>query len=114
MRIIKFRAWIQKLTGGYMAYQGEPDLATLESFIFHYGDKPLEQFTGCYDKNNKEIFEGDIVNGLSFNGSYKYGQVIYQGNQFIIIPIGKISEGTSDDFNSCEVIGNIHQNPELL
>jgi hypothetical protein len=43
MRTIKFRAWDESQK--YMAYQGTPDLETLQSFIFHFGDKPLMQFT---------------------------------------------------------------------
>jgi hypothetical protein len=49
MREIKFRAWDE--SQNYMAYQGTPDLETIQSFMHHFGDKLLMQFTGIKDKN---------------------------------------------------------------
>jgi len=63
MREIKFRAWDRN--NKYMAYQGTPDIETLESFIFHFGDCILMQYTGLKDKNGVEIYEGDVL-------QYKY------------------------------------------
>lgn len=53
-----FRCW-QENTNNYV-YQGNPDLETLSSFIFHYGKKELEQWTTLEVKGVK-LFEGDIV-----------------------------------------------------
>ena len=58
-REIKFRAWGE--SQNYMAYQGTPDLETIQSFMHHFGDKKLLQFTGLKDYNGKEIYDGDIV-----------------------------------------------------
>ncbi len=79
-----------------------------------YDNVVFDQFVGMFDIHGKEIYENDIVNGLSFNGSYKYGKVVYYQYGFTIIPIGKFSEGFSDDFERCEIIGNIHENKDLL
>ncbi len=59
MRKIKFRAWDESQK--YMAIQGTPDLETIQRFFFHFGGCQLMQFTGLYDKNGIEIYEGDIL-----------------------------------------------------
>jgi uncharacterized phage protein (TIGR01671 family) len=75
------------------------------------------QFTGLLDKNGVKIFEGDIVvcryaneytpvfqNGIYMAYNPRKMQTIQQpSTQFNIIWR-----------NGCEVIGNIHDNPELL
>ena len=66
----------------------------------------LEQDTGIKDKNGKKICEGDIV-----RVSYGYN---YEVRQF---RTGAWWIGRDDLYawaDSSEVIGNIHENPELL
>ena len=104
MRTIKFRAWNEEQK--YMAYQGTPDLETLQSFIFHFGDKELMQFTGLHDKNGKKIYEGDIVT----DGVGKY-KIIYDLKLAGYQPYCIFRD---DPENYCEVIGNVFENPELL
>ena len=60
------------------------------------------QFTGLTDKTGKKIFEGDI---LSSNWGYK-GEV-----EFDSIMYAKLECVFNEN---CEIIGNIHDNPELL
>lgn len=79
--------------------------------------KTVGQYTGLTDKNGNKIFEGDILkniesdeiiyicySGCSFR--YSYNNSIYGYG------VDDIEEGIlTDEF---EVIGNIHDNPELL
>lgn len=75
-----------------------------------------EQCTGLKDKNGKLIFEGDIVRryvGLGKHGSQKTEDidvVKWHTNGYVLENYCDYFADT-DDF---EVIGNIHENPDLL
>ena len=122
MRTIKFRAismckgehWIY---GDLRHYNRNPQI---ERWTIHDPETGLEtdvdedtigQFTGLYDKNGKEIYEGDIVQCGKDVCSVEYS------NPFISFVLqypfvhffGEISEAIAG-----EVIGNIYDNPELL
>jgi hypothetical protein len=99
---IKLRAWDESQQ--YMAYQGTADLETIQSFIYHFGDKPLMFSSLVFDANNVEIFENDIVEIGEITGVVKFISgcfVINLGdNNF---PINLY------DKNSIIVIGNIYE-----
>jgi uncharacterized phage protein (TIGR01671 family) len=77
------------------------------------------QFTGLTDKNGKWIFEGDIVderppmNKHGFRGFVAWDEdrglwrLVFKDNPEYLAVLGTYS-------NSYKVIGNIHDNPELL
>lgn len=72
------------------------------------------QYTGLVDKNGVRIFEGDIVTGW-FNHEKIVGYIFYGGNaQFFIQRDGIYGIGLDNSDCWLEVIGNIHDNPELL
>ena len=82
-----------------------------------------EQSTGLKDKNGKEIYEGDIVEeNIDFNskmtdGTFRYK--VYWNEDELCWSLDPISqESIHNDLwelnSSRRVIGNIHENPELL
>lgn len=73
----------------------------------------LGQYTGLKDKNGSKIFEGDIVK-KNVNGKELKGLVEYKDCAFGVRTDNDGSGLFLCFFNECEVIGNIHDNPELL
>ena len=99
--------------------------------IWHIVDREtVGQYTGLTDKNNKKIFEGDIVKLTDKNNDYEWIAVVEFGNPnsyytwgWQLNPITKNVECNLDilcwvDVDECgvycELIGNIYDNPELL
>mgnify|MGYP001766949752 CR=1 FL=1 len=123
MRKLKFRAWDKSQK--YMAYQGNPDLETLSSFMFHFGEDIVLQSTGFFDKNENEIFEGDILsdwNEVDGKQVQSFLQVFWCNSD----GAWKLDSSFNQDKSSgdllseelssfvYEISGNIYENPELL
>lgn len=81
--------------------------------FFEVQPSTVGQYTGLKDKNGKRIFEGDIVDILTENE--EIGVVEYEDGGFLVS-----ADGFCVDFHAningtdLDVIGNIHDNPELL
>lgn len=112
----EFRAW----TGQHMAYQGEPDLETLPSFMHHYSNCPLMLFTGSVDSNGRKVYEGDIVRMWiedmteDAKGFWWIAEVAYEKSAFRLKQVGfdYINEDAMlvhELIEHCEVIGNIYE-----
>ena len=81
----------------------------------------LGQFTGMTDKNDKKIFEGDIVkdeSGVAYPVVYgltgfflKYAPPHSHGFHYDLLPLSNYWHAHGAII---EVIGNIHDNPELV
>lgn len=120
MRIIKFRAW-----NGRVMYVPK---------LFHQNEKglwedtssksTLMQYTGLTDKNGKEIYEGDIIRNFQADVNIVHWYVdswCYENFHAGALPLGDTCNpyknqmnGIAENQSEHEVIGNIHENPELL
>lgn len=82
--------------------------------------KTVGQYTGLTDKNGVKIFDGDVIiayhNGKFMNTSY----IIYDAPEYLCELISGINidmvDSLSDyhDEYAIEVVGNVHDNPELI
>jgi uncharacterized phage protein (TIGR01671 family) len=118
MREIKFRAWDK--TNKMWRQPGNAfeisviSGAVQQNYRDTSADVELMQYTGLKDKNGVEIYEGDILklNDMVFTFEWveKYSLGFYCGWKIKHIS----GYNGSPSMEDCEVIGNIHQNPELL
>ena len=136
MRTIKFRVW-----DGKKMYLPKNETIFKNASFWQVGVSDGEtinkekveqfsimQFTELYDKNGKEIYEGDLIEQTNFNGEqYKaLYEVVYEGESFCLkmhkgnekaMSIGGLScFGHYEDLQLKKgvVIGNIFENPDLV
>lgn len=148
--IVRYRAWISEadtMTNDLKGIDFENETVVLKKFYWEdgfpveeevfeveIGNAILMQSTGLKDKNDKEIFEGDVleIQGIKMIvkfGSYKYLEtsknnghllgILHDGLGFYVECINvadpdRISPFEPETLKESAVIGNIYENLELL
>jgi len=136
MRELKFMVWDTKLKEMYLPSISEVSL-DCEGLIYLYGEFRPEyqerfiflQFTGFHDKNDREIYEGNIIkdkHGIKWKVIFEMGKFsAFCNTESIIeeINVRKDKDLTFEEeviekldmwWIGSEVIGNIYENPKLL
>jgi len=113
MREIKFRAW-NNIDKTMIDWATIKCFSALLSSLMGGGLKHhhLMQYTGLKDKNGVEIYDGDILSSDLFRDTVPVKFHKYQGRWFANNDEVYILWGHK--FKQAKVIGNIHENPELL
>lgn len=97
----------------YTDHEGDCIIATHNSKMVVI-EKTVGQYTGLTDKNGVKIFEGDFIR----NQDGDIGRVTWYPEHiaFMIYCVNKnkVFDMTGLDTSAVEVVGNIHDNPELL
>ena len=117
MKEIKFRAW-NALNKKMLDWGDIFHLPAWEIFPGTPEQRPFNimQYTGLKDKNDREIYEGDIIEFLeNESGETWTAKIVFENLAFKALDVEDEGyEYDFDDLSDIEVIGNIYENPEIL
>lgn len=128
----KFRAWDSRDGGWRTDFTIEPEAGEICDQYGCSGNRKdfiVMACTGLKDKNGKLIYESDmcLLSGLSYqvvwfgycwafldDPEYHYGNGYLKFPSHKFMDFDETGEPGADYYKSCEVIGNIYENPELI
>lgn len=84
------------------------------SFFMKFSDVVLMQSTGLFDKNKKEIFEGDIVRNIYTGSIGRVYWCVHNTGFFYYVEKDKKHYTVFRANHNLEVIGNVYENKELI
>ena len=131
-RPIKFRVWLPSLNRfsddnsvfincyGKLYGVTKPSLVDDSQSIVNIGQfkeldgYTIQWYTGLNDKNNKEIFEGDIINFIPFGEKHtRVGVIVFENACYMAKSFNDVPQGYHIYFHDSEpeVVGNIYDLP---
>ncbi|HFI0035398.1 TPA: YopX family protein [Streptococcus suis] len=130
MVVPKFRAWVEAEETMHpvlsLDWSGIDDNLTVFVPMGHTSSRAvsidnavLMQSTGLFDKNGKEIFEGDVVKIMDEDGDSEISAVAFKDGAFgmtlqeVFVPFAAMSILSTVDY-TLEIHGSIYENPELV
>ena len=78
--------------------------------LYHIDPKTVGQYTGLKDKNGLEIYEGDLL--IMGFPDEPVGEVVFLDGEYTLR--SELGNCHLSAAGNREVIGNIHENPELV
>lgn len=106
--LLPYKNYIREFTPKSFVDECVKNIEYAETKDYQVDENTVGQFTGLFDKTGKEIYEGDIIDfdKVEWGRCERFEEVKFD-YEYLSLRQG--------DFRWwCEVIGNIHDNPELL